>query len=140
MWPFLFAPFHFWTNLIKVRLLIFSGQFRTVQNCTPGGPEKSVKKAKSPPNHEHLHTSAFSSCFMYLILVHMRLPFFKVFLNFVHFCPNFLIFCTFLPFFALVERGKKHFDLIVTKIRKVKGLFNFECSKEPSIFVQMLWH
>ena len=30
--------------------------------------------------------------------VQLRLPFFKIFSNFVHFCPNFRIFCPFLPF------------------------------------------
>ena len=29
---------------------------------------------------------------------HTRLPFFKIFSNFVHFCPNFQIFCAFLSF------------------------------------------
>ena len=40
----------------------------------------------------------YSSCFLHAIVARMRLPFFKIFLNFVHFCPNFQIFC---PFFAL---------------------------------------
>ena len=45
---------------------------------------------------------AYSSCFMHAIVACMRLPFFKLLSNFVHFCPNFQIFCpfhSFLPFF-----------------------------------------
>ena len=34
------------------------------------------------------------------IILCNHLPFFKVFSNFVHFCPNYQIFCPFLPFFA----------------------------------------
>ena len=38
-------------------------------------------------------------CFMHGIVTHMRLAFFKIFLNFVtQFCPNFQIFCPFCPF------------------------------------------
>ena len=42
---------------------------------------------------------ANSSCFMRAIVALMRLPFFKIFWSFVHFCQNFQIFCPFLPFF-----------------------------------------
>ena len=42
---------------------------------------------------------AYSSCFMHVIVACMRLPFFKIFSNFVHFCPNFQIFCSFFTFF-----------------------------------------
>ena len=39
------------------------------------------------------------NCNMHGIVTHMRLPFFKIFLNFVtQFCPNFQIFCPFCPF------------------------------------------
>ena len=38
------------------------------------------------------------SCFMHAIVAHMRLPFFKIFSNFVHLCPNFQVFCLFRPF------------------------------------------
>ena len=41
---------------------------------------------------------AYSSCFMRAVVKCMRLPFSKIFSNFVHFCPNFQIFCPFLPF------------------------------------------
>ena len=44
------------------------------------------------------HTRAFSSCFIHAMVVHMRQPFFKK--TFVHFHPNFQIFCQFLPFFC----------------------------------------
>ena len=64
-------------------------------------------------------TKAYSGCFMHATLARMRLPFFKIFSNFVHFCPNFTIFCPFsekshlCPFFlqqALIPPGntKKH--------------------------------
>ena len=41
-----------------------------------------------------------SSCFMHAIVAHIRLSFFKMFSNFVHFCRNFQIFYPFLPFFS----------------------------------------
>ena len=31
----------------------------------------------------------YSSCSIHVIVAHMGLPFFKIFSNFVHFCPNF---------------------------------------------------
>ena len=46
-------------------------------------------------------TTTNSSCFMQVIVAHMRLPFFKIFSNFVHFCPKFKIFC---PFFTFSEK------------------------------------
>ena len=50
-----------------------------------------------------IHTLSFSktysSCFMCVIVTCMRLPFSKIFSNFVHFCQNFQIFCPFLSFF-----------------------------------------
>ena len=42
---------------------------------------------------------AFSSSLLRAIVAHSHLPFFKIFLNLVHFCPNFQIFCLFLTFF-----------------------------------------
>ena len=49
----------------------------------------------------------YSSCFMHGIVACMRLPFFKIFSNFVHFCPNFQIFWPFLPIFCLFSE-KSH--------------------------------
>ena len=43
---------------------------------------------------------AYSSCFMRAIVARMRLPFFKIFSNFAHFCRNFPIFCPFLAIFS----------------------------------------
>ena len=45
---------------------------------------------------------AYSSSLMCVIVACMGLPFFKIFSNFVHFCPNFQIFCPFLPFFSKI--------------------------------------
>ena len=42
------------------------------------------------------HDRAYPRCFMHAIVARMRLPFFKIFSNFVHFCPNFQIFFFFL--------------------------------------------
>ena len=42
---------------------------------------------------------AYSSCFMHAIVAQMKLPFFKIFSIFVHFCPNFQIYGPLLPFF-----------------------------------------
>ena len=42
----------------------------------------------------------YSSCFMQAIIARTRLPFFKIFSNFVHFDPNFQIFCPLFPFFC----------------------------------------
>ena len=50
------------------------------------------------------YTRAYSSCFMLAIVAGTRLPFFKIFSNFVHFCRNFQIFCPFLPFFWQIAR------------------------------------
>ena len=45
------------------------------------------------------HDRAYPSCFMHAIVARMRLPFFNIFSNFVHFCSNFQIFCPFFAFF-----------------------------------------
>ena len=42
---------------------------------------------------------AFSSSLLCAIVAHNHLPFFKIFSNIVHFCPNFQIFFLFLTFF-----------------------------------------
>ena len=47
---------------------------------------------------------ACSCCFMHTITALMRLPFFKKFSNFVHFYPNFQVFCSFLPIFWKIAR------------------------------------
>ena len=49
--------------------------------------------------YERFTCRAYSSCFMHAIVAHMRLRFFKVFSNFVHFCSIFRMFCPFCPFF-----------------------------------------
>ena len=55
---------------------------------------------------------AFSSSLLRAIIVRNHLPFFKVFSNFVHFCPTFQIFCPFLtffcPFFPLFLKNRTH--------------------------------
>ena len=43
---------------------------------------------------------AYSSSLLRAIIARNHLPFFKIFSNFVHFCPNLQIFCPFLPFFC----------------------------------------
>ena len=45
------------------------------------------------------HYRAFSSSLLRAIIARNHLLFFKIFSNFVHFCPNFQIFCPFLTFF-----------------------------------------
>ena len=47
----------------------------------------------------YMYIRTYSSCFMCAILAHMRLPFFKIFSNVVHFCQNFQTFCPFFPLF-----------------------------------------
>ena len=42
---------------------------------------------------------AYFGSLLHLIIACIHLPFFKMFSKFVHFCPNFLIFCPFLTFF-----------------------------------------
>ena len=49
---------------------------------------------------------------MHAIVVHMRLPFFKIFSYFVGFCPNFQIFCPFLLFFLLCFWKIAHMPLL----------------------------
>ena len=47
-----------------------------------------------------LPSRAYSSCFMHAIVARIKLPFFKIFSNFVHFRPNFqIVLLFFLPFF-----------------------------------------
>ena len=41
---------------------------------------------------------AYSSSVLHAIIAHNHLPLFKIFSNFVHFCPNFQIFCSFSTF------------------------------------------
>ena len=43
-----------------------------------------------------------------VIIARSHLPFFKIFSNFVHFCPNFQIFCPFLTFFFCPYSEKSH--------------------------------
>ena len=50
----------------------------------------------------------YSSCLTHSIVTCMRLPVFKIFLKFVHFCPNFQIFCLFLPFFFFFLKNCTH--------------------------------
>ena len=52
-------------------------------------------------------SKAYSSCFIHALVACMRLLFFKLFSNFVHICPNFQIFCSFLSFLALFLKKKK---------------------------------
>ena len=40
----------------------------------------------------------YSSCLMHTIVARVRLPFFKIFSNFLHFCPSFQMICPFVPF------------------------------------------
>ena len=49
-------------------------------------------------NHSNClgHIRAYSNSLMRVKIACNHLPFFKIFSNFVHFCPNFQIFC---PFF-----------------------------------------
>ena len=50
---------------------------------------------------------AFSSSLLRAIIAHNHLPFFKIFSNLEHFCPNFQIFCPFLTSFCPFS-GKSH--------------------------------
>ena len=47
---------------------------------------------------------SYSRSLTWAIIARNHLPFFKMFSNFVHFCPNFQIFCLFLPFFWKIAR------------------------------------
>ena len=46
----------------------------------------------------------YYNCLVHVIIAHNHVPFFKIFSNFVHFCPNFPIFCPFLHFFWKISR------------------------------------
>ena len=54
-------------------------------------------------NHEEksIPSRAYSSSLMCAIIARNHLPFFKIFSNFVHFCPNFQYFALFKHFFAI---------------------------------------
>ena len=45
---------------------------------------------------------AFFSSLLHVIIACSHLPFFKIFSNFVRYCPNFQMFCPFLPFFNIL--------------------------------------
>ena len=49
--------------------------------------------------NESICCRAYSCRFMHAIVTCTRVPFFKIFSRFVHCCPNFQIFCPFLPLF-----------------------------------------
>ena len=51
---------------------------------------------------------AYCSSLLCAIIARIHLPFFKIFSNFVRFCPNFQICCPFLPFFALFLKNHTH--------------------------------
>ena len=53
---------------------------------------------KGPMNKGLSILRAFSNSLFRAIITHNHMPFFKIFYNFVHFCPNFQIFCPFWPF------------------------------------------
>ena len=63
----------------------------------------------------------YSSCFMHAIVARMRLPF-KIFSNFVYFCPNFLIFCPFLPFFCPFFALYYTLFLKIARMRLLSGI------------------
>lgn len=48
--------------------------------------------------------NGYFSCFMHAIIASMRLPFFKILSNFLHFCQNFQTFSPFWPFFWKIAR------------------------------------
>ena len=72
------------------------------------------------------HHRAYSSCFMHTIVARMmRLPFLKIFSNFVHFCPNFQIFCPFLPFFAPFLKNRMHILIFLNRRCTVSEINSF---------------
>ena len=60
---------------------------------------------------------------MHAIVVRMRLPFSKIFSNFVHFCLTFQMFCHFLPFFWKITRmpllSRIDHDLLFVKRKRL---------------------
>ena len=48
---------------------------------------------------------AYSNSLLHVIIAHNHLPFFKIFSNFIHFSPNFQIFC---PFFVIFLKNCMH--------------------------------
>ena len=59
---------------------------------------KSHMKKNARAFPKNFTTRAFSSSLLRAIITRNHLPFFKIFSNFEHFCPDFQIFC---PFFLL---------------------------------------
>ena len=68
---------------------------------------------------------AYSSCFIHALVACIRLLFFKLFSNFVHICPNFQIFCSFLSFLALFLKKNTCMPLLsrIGTGRILKGTF-----------------
>ena len=66
---------------------------------------------------------------MRAIIARNHLLIFKLFSNFVHFCPNFQIFCPFLPFFGIITRMP-----LLSRIGPVRVL-NLPCLKRFKDFL-----
>ena len=75
-------------------------KFLEANNCLGVGisSEKGVSKLAWAVNLFKVPTT-FPSSLLSELISHNHLPFFKIFSNFVHFCPNFHIFFPFLLFF-----------------------------------------
>ena len=63
------------------------------------------------------YNRAYFSSFLLAIIAHNHLPFCRIFSNFVHFCPNFQIFCPFSTFTLLFFWKKKCTHALVLKNR-----------------------
>ena len=64
----------------------------------PAAPSKNWDPVKSPPPPHPQNLCLFSSSSLPAIIAHNHLPTFKIFSNFVHFCPIFKYFALFYPF------------------------------------------
>ena len=97
---------HYWTHFVPI-LLFISAVFSITQCLS----QILIIRIKLFKNWWNAHifwikvsNQGISSCFIRATVARMKLPFFEIFSNFVHFCLNFLTFCPFLPFFWKIPR------------------------------------
>ena len=88
-----------WRENAWLSVHVVKRRSRDRENITDDGHCKirgirKVNQIITKPNKPNV-VKAYSSSLLCVIIAHNHLPFFKIFWNFVHFCPNFQIFFPF---------------------------------------------
>ena len=83
---------------------------------------------------------AYSTSLSRAIIARNHLPFFKIFSNFIHFCPNFQIICSSLPFFCPFSE-KSHacpYFLEIPAITERDGIRQIQVNARKKTFENIL--